>query len=63
MRVMPPVVHGDGETNPWLPGIYLQNNHKDIPEPPPSIARYSRTFHVLIQHGQCLQNKQQDGEN
>lgn len=54
---MPPMVHGDMEANPWLPGIYLCNNssfkynQKTIPEPSMHLHKTSK------RGGQWLQNE------
>lgn len=53
---MPPIVHGDVEANPWLPGIYLYNNstdkyNRDIPETLTHLHKTSK------RGSQWLQNK------
>ena len=60
---MPPMVHGDGEANPWLPGIYMCNNstikynQRDVPETSMHLHKTNK------RSGQRLQNEQEEGGN
>lgn len=60
---MPAMVHGDGEANPWLPGIYLCNrstikyNQREIIETSMHLHKTNK------RSGQRLRNEQEGEGN